>query len=176
MANTFELIDKYTVSSTQSTITFSAIPGTYTDLCLKISARTTRNFGVSYDGMSLQFNGSTSTYATRMVYGDGSGSGSATSTLSNKTDWSYATSSLSSANVFGSAEIYIPNYTSTTAPKPMSSDSVGENSGAQSILALTSSNWNPGTQAAITSIVLSMDSGSSFVQYTTAYLYGVKNA
>jgi hypothetical protein len=79
------------------------------------------------------------------------------------------------ASTFGNGEMYISNYTSSNA-KCVSIDGVTENNSTGSFATLTVGRWNPVTQAAITSIRLEIDGGGNFVQYSTAYLYGIKNS
>ena len=165
MANTFTLIASYTLgSSGQTTIDFTSIPQTYTDLCLKFSAR----FNVSDADTLLKFNGSTTSYTTKRMYGNGSTYASDSPVReagwSNPSDYT--------TNSFSNSEIYIPNYTSSIY-KTYTGDAVTENNGTtsyQSYIAGLWSNNNP-----ITSITL-IEGSNTFVQYSTAYLYGIKNS
>jgi hypothetical protein len=77
------------------------------------------------------------------------------------------------ANTFGNGEIYIPNYAGSTQ-KSVSADAVAENNSATYIYSALNAGLWTGT-AAITSIKLLIPS-YNFVQYSTAYLYGVSNA
>jgi hypothetical protein len=175
MANTFELIASSTVGSGgASSIDFTSIPNTYTDLVVKLSTRQNGNA----DGyqLGIRFNGSTSGYSRRLIYGDGlfanSGSGSS-ETFARVT---FAQSSTFTANTFNNFEIYIPNYASSNN-KSFSTDGVNENNTTAVLSAgLYAGLWS--NTAAITSLTVSEYSGSgtNFVQYSTAYLYGVKNA
>jgi hypothetical protein len=70
MANTFELISSYTATGSVANITFSSIPSTYTDLVLDCSLRSDR--AGDSDGTKLTFNGSTSGYTFKILYGSGS--------------------------------------------------------------------------------------------------------
>ena len=78
------------------------------------------------------------------------------------------------ANTFGNMEIYIPNYAGSSN-KSVSVNQVGEDNAATAYATLLAGLWS--NTAAITSIKLTpFSGGASFVQYSTAYLYGVKNA
>ena len=170
MANTFELISSVTVGSGgAASIDFTSIPSTYTDLCLKFSGRASSNSGFPWAVVRATFNGSSSNWTYRAIYGDGSGASSAVSSVS---ELGFGTSSLNTANTFGNTEIYIPNYAGS-AYKSASVDSVTENNATQTLSALETNLW--ANTAAITSISLPCPSGT-WVQYSTAYLYGVKNA
>jgi hypothetical protein len=83
----------------------------------------------------------------------------------------------STASSFSNIEIYIPTYTSTSNPKSFIVDSTHENNatGTNSLyIGLFGELWNPGTQAAITSLTLTPT--ANFVQHSTATLYGIKNS
>lgn len=174
MANTYQLIASSTVGSGgAATITFSSIPSTYTDLVLKLSCRTDRATG-SWTGIYVEYNGSAGTaYSDRYMVGTGSSTSSATNTSQAMSFISDSNQATQTSNVFTSAEFYIPNYAGS-ANKSGSSDSVGENNGSSASLNLIAAYW--ANTSAINQIKLQMGAGLKFVQYTTAYLYGIKNS
>lgn len=149
-----------------ATITFTSIPSTYTDLCLKFSLRD--NNAQSQNGLFLSINSSTSNFTERFLLG----SGSAASSGSIARFLGYSSAAGSTANTFNNGEIYIPNYAGSTN-KSFSSDNVQETNAATAYAIITSHLWS--VTSAITSISLIADS-ASFVQYSSAYLYGVSNA
>ena len=173
MADTFVKIASVTVGSGgASSIDFTSIPSTYTDLVVKLSSR--RDSGAN-DGIGIRFNGSSAgNYSMRYVAGDGTAaSSSSTSAVSaiygyGSNDWSTAT-----ANTFSNAEIYIPNYGSSNA-KSLSLDGVIENNATASFVALTAGLWS--LTSAINQITIIALSSGNFVQYSTATLYGIKNS
>jgi len=170
MANTHILISSYTVpySGTPS-VTFSSIPSTYTDLKILGSTRC--------DGASAQliakFNGSTTGYSRKVVYGDGSTASSSGGSAEAHVRFSFSETSSQTAYTFNSFDLYIPNYTSANQ-KSLSADSVSENNAAGAEAGLHAGLWS-GT-AAITSINISDVSATNFVQYSSFYLYGIKNS
>jgi hypothetical protein len=169
MPTNYVLLEKITVGAAgASSVTFSGIPQTgYTDLVVKISAR--GDFAALGSSYKLSFNGSSSNFSIRALEGAGSG------TPSSFTGTQYvgsAVGSTATANTFNNGEIYIPNYTSTTTAKSFSVDAASENNGTEAYADLIAGLWNPGTQAAITSIGLTPTSGN-FTQFSTFYLYGV---
>ena len=172
MANTFELIASSTVTgATAASISFSSIPSTYTDLVLKVSVRGDNNTATQQ--MYLTLNGTTSGYTARQVYGDGSSATSATLSNSGAAISIVNTNtSVSTANTFSSSEIYVPNYASSNY-KSVSADSVTENNATGALAGLTAGLWS--NTAAITTVTLTPQSGN-FVQYSSAYLYGIKNS
>ena len=168
MANTFELIASSTVGSGgAANITFSSIPSTFTDLIVKVSARDV--FGVVAENVQIQFNGSSSSLSSRILQGDGSSASSYTDPLI----YGRSSGDATTANTFNNMEFYIPNYAGSTN-KSVSVDSVAENNATTSYMTLTAGLWS--NTAAITSIQISPTRAVNFMQYTTAYLYGVKNA
>ena len=174
MANTFELIASSTVGAGgAANIDFTSIPSTYTDLCVKFSIRTNRTGSVE-DAIRIQFNGSGGTaYTSRMVYGSGTGAAS-TNYTSTAYTVSFSTSTAdTTANTFGNGEMYIPNYAGSTN-KSTSSDLVSENNATAATAGLNAGLWS--NTAAINRVTLTPNSGTLFNQYSTAYLYGVKNA
>jgi len=166
MSNNYVLLEKITVGAAgAASVTFSNIPQTgYTDLVIKASTRS--NWNSTGNWAYLYFNGSTSGYTNKGLYGDGSGTGSLS--LTNQSNLDNALTSTS--NVFSNCEIYIPNYTSSNF-KSYSSDSVTENNATQAYGYFWGGIWS--NTAAITSITLYTEPTASFVQGSTFYLYGV---
>jgi len=173
MANTFKAIATVTVGSGgASSIDFTSIPSTYTDLVIKLSGRTT-NANLQ-DYLAMQFNGSGGTaYSHSDLTGNGS---SAQSTIQTGLDRYYFTYVLngatSTSNTFSNVDVYIPNYASSNY-KSISSDGVPENNTTGiTYTTLSAGLWS--STAAITSI--NFVASGSFVQYSTATLYGIKNS
>jgi hypothetical protein len=171
MGNTFKKIQTVTVGSGGSaTIAFTSIPQTYTDLKIVISARSTTNLLYGFP-IKLRFNGATddTNLSSRAV----EGSGTAASSYTNSFIYLNATNgATSTSNVFSSHEVYIPNYTSANN-KSVSVEGLLENNGTEAYMSLQAGLWS--NTAAITAISIVDTSGGSFVQYTTATLYGVIN-
>lgn len=171
MAATYTLIESYTVGAGgASSVTLGSggtIPQTYTDLKLLWSGRTTRSSTGSYAYIS--FNGSTSTFSGLLLGGYGTGTTSASQTQPAGIE----TDANATASTFANNEIYIPNYTSSNY-KSFSVDSVSENNGSTGFNYLFAGLWSTGS--AITSITITPESGGNWVQYSTFYLYGIKNS
>jgi hypothetical protein len=168
---TYTLIASNTVGAGGvASVTFSSIPTTYTDLLLKISARTSRT-GFVNDSLLVRFNGSTTGYSFRSLYGL---NGSASSASGSTNQATYALDApAATANTFSNTELYIPNYNSSNN-KSMSIDSVSEdNNAAGPIAELRAFLWS--NTAAITSVALFPETGPNFVQYSTFTLYGISN-
>lgn len=171
MATTFELISAVTVGSGgAATIDFTSIPSTFTDLCIKLSARA-NNAGTDIP-IVITFNGSTTGYTDKAVYGTGSATGSVGTGTGSGVYWNYQTGNSATSSTFGNGDIYIPNYAGSSN-KSVSIDTVSENNATAAFTMLTAALWS--NTAAINRVTFTPNS-ASFLQYTTAYLYGVKNA
>jgi hypothetical protein len=172
MANTFVKIASVTVGAGgASTIDFTSIPSTYTDLCILLSLRNNRT-GFDRSTTTMRLNADTgSNYSTRTAYAaDGSVGSDSTSgtygTIGN------SNSANANANTFTPFTIYIPNYAGSNA-KSFSVEYAQESTTATWVIQMIAGLWNQ--TSAITSITLGdLQVSSSFVQYSTAYLYGIK--
>ena len=172
MANTFELIASSTVGSGgAASIDFSSIPSTFTDLCLKYSARGTGTSD-TWDLGKLRFNNNSSGYTKRLLQGSGSAA-SSNNDSSDSIVFLYINNTNSTSNSFSSNEIYVPNYAGSTN-KSLSSDWATETNATTTLMGLIAGLWS--NTAAINQITLYPKSGFNFAQHSTAYLYGVKNA
>ena len=170
MANTYTLIASSTVGSGgAATITFSSIPNTYTDLCLFLSGRSDRISNVDNVSFSINLQGINTNLSTRFLYGDGTSTASGTQV---DVSAGIVPANSTTSNTFGNAQFYFSNYAGSTN-KSISIDSVMENNATYSIPLLGASLWSQTT--AINSITIDLQYGN-FLQYSTAYLYGIKNS
>ena len=168
MPNTFTLIASSTVGAGgASSIDFTSITGTYTDLLLKLSLRNA--LADVWDNADIAFNGSTTTYKNVQLRGNGTTATSSQSTTQPAVNYWHVVSNNATASTFGNAEIYIPNYAGSSN-KSVSVDSVTEQNATSAAATLTAGLW--ANSAAITSIKIT-GNGSNFVQYSSAYLYGI---
>ena len=163
---TFTLIGSVTVGSGgAASIDFTSIPSTYTDLILKISASIgTGSGGGNGQAMSVALNGSTTNFSGRYLYGTGSAGTSGT--------LARYVGSINPSGAPNNMEIYFSNYSGSTN-KSFSVDNVDEGNFVAADMNLIAGLW--ADVAAITSITIT-NASSNFVQYSTAYLYGVSNA
>jgi hypothetical protein len=176
MANTYVKIATVTVGSGgAASMDFTSITGSYTDLLIKISARTNRS-GQSVDSLKLTFNGATTSFSNRGLGADtnaGTAFSFSNGGSASMEDSVFTTATNATASTFGSGEIYIPNYAGSTT-KSTSADSVTENNGAQAYPLFTGGLWS--NTAAITSIKLAPLGGSLINEYSTATLYGISKS
>lgn len=176
MPSTYTAIATVTVGSGgASSIEFTNISSAYTDLCVLLSLRDDRA-STAGDNVKVIFNSDTnSVYSYRLLYGSGSGLGTASGSSEAQTRINYTSADNQTASTFGSLNMYVPNYTSSSA-KSISSEGASENNATEAYMGITTGSWNPATQAAITSIKFQPYNGTNWKQYSTATLYGIKNS
>lgn len=152
-------------------ITFNNIPQVFTDLLVKVSARFDSNPESSnWCSMKVFFNGDNSTtYSFTALYGGGTFTGSERASNSTVSQAGWITSSAATANTFGTADIYIPNYAGSNF-KSFVSDSVTETNATAALAPLVAGLWNKTN--AITSVSFNRAS-ANFVQHSTFSLYGI---
>lgn len=168
MATYIQIGSTVTVGAAGSTtITFSSIPATYTDLCLKFSLRWSSY--ATYDYGFIQLNSTAGT--TRTLIGSGASASSYTVGSSLRID--YVTGSGFTANSFTSGELYIPNYTSSNA-KSVSLDHVDERNDPSAYAQLAAGLFSTVTSA-VTSVTIS-GASNNFAQYSSASLYGISKS
>jgi hypothetical protein len=173
MATTYTLIAKYQATGgSLASIDFTSIPQTFTDLLVKVPARSSLNdssFNIYFNGSTGSISGVTmSTYYAAPVTGLAGGTiGSAQITTNAITDVGR------SANVFAGIELYLTNYANTTYNKKGWWTANQENFASQ---AAASTGWFVyGSSTAVSSMNLRLPAGGNFIQYSTAYLYGIKS-
>ncbi len=155
MADTFKKIASVTVGAGgAASMAFTSIPAIYTDLVIKISARSTT--GGAFTNLLIAFNGSSADYTLRWL-GDAGGSVvSYTQAAFGSNHLFYIPASTATANTFGNGEVYIPNYTSANF-KSVSADGANENNTSTIYQGMSAGLWSQ--TAAITSLTFT---GSTF--------------
>ena len=151
-----------------SSIDFTNIPQNYTDLNVLLSVRSTAG-GVAFAGLIIAFNGSTSGYTLTWL---GDANGSAVTYVYSAFGYNhiaYIPGSTATASSFGNVTVTLPDYTSSHA-KAVNVDGANANNATSIYQGFSIGSWS-GT-APITS--LSFTTGGSFVQYSTATLYGIR--
>jgi hypothetical protein len=166
MPTTYEPIATTTLGSAQSSVTFSSISGSYTDLVAILSVKGTAS-GNDID-VSGQFNSDTgSNYSWTRIYGTGSAAGSQRgSSVAYLRIGNMAGSGYSS---YSPMILNIQNYSNTTTFKTM----LGRPNNPDRIVDAYVNLWR--STSAITSISFSAASGN-FDTGSTFTLYGIKAA
>jgi len=161
--NSYESIQTYTLSSSQSSVTFSSIPGTFKHL--QVRAISKNSSGINSNSV-LSLNGSAIGYR-HFLFGVGSSAGAGSAT--NGEGVISATNSVS--NAFGAFVMDILDYTNTNKNKTVRVlQGVEDNSSG--VVAFNSFLYSNDTNA-ITSLTLT-SSGTNFVQYSQFALYGIR--
>jgi len=160
--NTYDSIQSYTLTSNTSTVTFSSIPQTYTDLILVVAGTITSG------GLDLfaKINSDTgSNYSYTQLYGNGTSAASARAT----------TQSIATVGVIATTQcnniIHFMNYSNTTTNKTF----ISRANRSDAVTAMYCNLWR--STAAITSIELSSGNpAGTFTSGSTFSLYGIKAA
>lgn len=164
MAATYTPIATQTLGTATTTITFSSIPATYTDLVLIVGSLSLATNG---NGLVIRFNGDT---AANYSYNDIGGTGSTAFSrfIANSSSMNIGWGQVGSQGAKTTVVTNIANYSNTTFFKPILSrwnDTSAETG-------LTSGSWR--NTAAINSITVL--SGVNMAVGTTFSLYGIKAA
>lgn len=165
--NTYTQIASTTLGSAASSVTFSSIPATYTDLVIVSSAA---NTAVNANGMGIRFNSDSATnYSKTYLYGDGTSAVSGRGT--SQTNISISNLPISSTGVFAATITHIQNYSNATTYKTVLSRGGGANTG--NLVIAYVGLWR--STSAISTIDLINDSGN-FIAGSTFNLYGIAAA
>jgi hypothetical protein len=173
MAPTYELIASNTLSSAAASVTFSSIPATYTDLLLKISARSSDSGGAFGRTCTIRVNSdSGSNYSNLFLRATGTAVISAanqdSTSFNSQTD---ITGDTATASSFSSLEAYFPNYGST-ANRPVSFFNVNETNGINSRIYGGAGLYRGGS--AVESMTI--ETPDLFLANSSFFLYGIKNS
>ena len=173
MANLIPISTVTVGSGGVSAIDFTGIPQIYTDLVVRLSIRNTST--LSTNQIYVQPNSATTNLSSRLLFGTGSAAGASTYS-SASSFWGYCSGNGSTSNTFGNAEFYFPNYADSNY-KSVNVDCVNETNAAearQSLLAGLWSNTNPITSLKFLTQENSTGDPKTFVQHSTATLYGIR--
>jgi hypothetical protein len=161
MPKTYEPIATFSPTGT-TTVTFSSIPSTYTDLILIISS-----LSASGGNTHMRFNADSSNlYSETRLFGNGT---SATASRDQNTSLHYVSENNTNSTTPSTGIVHIMNYASTSVFKY----SIGR--GGNTASQLNAKTYSYRSTNAITSITLTQDTGN-FTSGSTFTLYGVKSA
>ena len=173
---TYTLIESQVLGSSAASVTFSAIPQTFTDLVLNISTQND-DTGSSETVLMTVNNLDTSIYSTIYLYSAGTAIGYGVETAqTNINDGIRGGGGSAGVGVFSNNEIYIPSYTTNYNYKPIAVSNSAERATTSNV------QWNGisgnlvQTSSAITSIKLFNTTTKSFKAESSFYLYGISNA
>ena len=166
----YEAIATTTVASGgAASVTFSSIPSTYTHLQIRYIARGASNLA----GVTITINSDTATnYASHGLGGNGSITFASGTATQSSPLLGYQTPSASISNVFAAGIADILDYANTNKYKTIRTLSGTDDNGTTSYLGTLSSLWQ--STSVISTITLTGQFASSFAQYSSFALYGIK--
>ena len=163
MPNNYVLLETIALTQSATSVTFDNLPTSgYTDLKVVTSTRLSN----TDSPILVNFNGVTTGYSWRRIYGNGS---SASSLSGTDGYFLHGNTSSTTASTFSNAEFYIPNYR-VSQSKSISVETALETNATGGELFMLAALW--ANNAAITSITMTPLTGS-FVANSTFSLYGV---
>lgn len=159
------LIQRQTVASTATSITFSSIPQTYSSLQIRASVN---NAGGNIS-TSMQFNSDTGTnYAKHILYADGTSA--LASGVASTSSMTFQMYSGNTTNNYSGTIIDIHDYANTSKYKTIRGLTGYDNNGS-GLIALGSGLWM--NTAAVSTITIGV-AGSNWTAGSTIALYGMK--
>jgi hypothetical protein len=162
----YQLIETYEVpAGGVADIEFTGIPQDGVDLIVKTSLRSDE--AANARPFEFYLNGSTANYTLLDLYGDGTNvysRGFFTTPFIDGINGANTT-----ASTFASSDVYVSNYTSSSA-KSISSEAAVENNATTSRLLIHAMKWND--TSAVTSILIKPIAGN-FLEFSTVSLYKV---
>ena len=159
MTATYDKIQSYTANGSQSTITFSSIPSTYTDLILISGGSGNGYIEISVGNGTID---TSTNYSRTYMYGDGSGVFSFRNTSADRLYNTFGETGNTGVSI-----INFMNYSNTNINKAILFR--GDSLGATSI---TIGLWR--SNSAINIIRIVGGGGANFTAGTTHTLYGIK--
>jgi len=168
MPSTYTPIATQTLGSSAGSVTFSSIPGTYTDLVLIATSRDTNASTATTMFVRVNNVSSGTLYSNTLLLGDGTVAASQRASNQNEIGVYVSTGSSAASGIFASNILHFQNYANTTTNKTILGRSNNAGTTVRASVALFRST------NAITEINLlpatAFDTGSTFT------LYGVKSA
>jgi hypothetical protein len=173
MPSTYTLISSNVLTSSAASVTFSAIPSTYTDLVLRMSIRTSR--ASTQDSLKVVLNSVTTgiLYSNTNLYGNGAG---AASDRTDDNSFNYrlvVNAANNTANTFTNVEMYLPSYTASQN-KPISFDFAFEDNSTTAFRTAIAGLFR--STSAISTIAFTSNNAANFESGSSFYLYGIKNS
>jgi len=167
MATTYDKIATTTLSSAASSITFSSIAASWTDLRLILVGTTV----VTGENVIMQFNSDTATnYSFTRLDGSGTAASSGRNANTSFLIWTQAGGTSNTIPTFFTADIF--SYAGSTYKTSLLTSSEDKNGSGE--IERYVGLWR--NTSAITRLDLTTNGGSNFATGTTATLYGIKAA
>lgn len=169
MAATYEPIASITLGATATSVAFSSIPQTYTDLVI---VSTIRISGTGGEGASIQFNGDTATnYSWTRLFANTSVTSDRASNTSTPL-FGYYPGNDSTSGLFGNSIAQINNYSNTTTNKTMLQRWNNNQTGGVPHVGLNVVLYR--STNAISSMLITAGASKNFIAGCTFNIYGIK--
>jgi hypothetical protein len=167
--NTYEAIATQTLGSAAASVTFSSIPGTYTDLVLISNARST--IASTGNNLYARVNSDSGTnYSATEIAGDGSSAYSDRQTNATYAYIGFTSGASSASDVYGISISHFQNYSNTTTNKTILSRGDQAGNSTHAIVSM----WR--STSAITQIVVYPAGANNLAAGSSFSLYGIKAA
>lgn len=158
-----------------NTITFSSIPGTFSDLLIIASFRTQASGGGSFDQIFMKLNNTSSSLLSYTLLTSNNPNTIDSGQSRTQTEHNFGRSPVATSGVgrFSTARIFIPNYAGSNFKQYRTEQSVMYD-GTNYHSSLHSGFWR--NTSAISRIDFRNDNATSFSMGTTVTLYGITKA
>jgi len=167
----YDSIATVTLGSTQSSITFSSIPSTYTHLQMRFMSRDNR--ASSANGVRMRFNGdSGNNYSWHYLIGNGSATAAGAAASNDAFYVGEEPANSAPADIFSVGIVDILDYTNTSKNKTIKSLQGYDTSSSNGAAEYWSGTWY--NTSAVNSLTVFFDGSASAIQYSQFALYGVK--
>lgn len=167
MPATYEPIATTTLGSATSTISFTSISGSYTDLVLVFAYKSN---STNQPTLRLTFNGSTTGYSGTQLTGNGSSAASYRNTSASFISIARVVGTPTTSGGTATVVINFMNYSNTTTYKTVLARPSAAESGVEADVGL----WQ--NTAAITQIDITTATSNDFASGSMVTLYGIKAA
>lgn len=161
MAITYKLIEAQTLTTNTATVNFTSIPQTFTDLLVKVSAKSNTT---GWADIIIRFNSDSTTYLNRRIYSNAGSVGQ------DDSEWTNFSSVVNGTYQFSNIDYYVPDYTSSRKTNWLVTNSNAQNHANEGFASWGTGNWDGAT--AVTSLQIS-DYNTTMQAGSTFYLYGI---
>jgi len=161
--STYTPIATTTANGSTTSVTFSSIAGTYTDIVVVCSVQ---NAAGGDNGLRMQFNGDTANnYSTTYIYGDGSSAASGRQTNTSGAQFGRSASANTTISIG-----QVQNYANSTTYKTV----LGRGNNSAALVWGAVSLWR--STSAITEIKIYNETSATIASGSTFTLYGIASA
>lgn len=167
MASTYEPIATTTLTSVTSSVSFTSISGSYTDIVLVFGYKSNTT---NYPTLSLKFNGSSTGYSGTQLSGNGTSAASYRNTSASSISIARAVGTPSTVGGTATIIINVMNYSNTTTYKTVIARASAAETGTEADVGL----WQ--STSAINQIDITTATSNDFASGSVITLYGIKAA